>query len=90
MRSVVCAARDLAQRRKADELGCSFARREGVDDVLRTCLERIRHCCASLQALVVLTFALLTAAMACHAVVDIANAFLQVLRSHATWLVFVT
>lgn len=28
--------------------------------------------------------------MAAYAVVDIANAFPQVLRSHATWLVFVT
>ena len=28
--------------------------------------------------------------MAAYAVVDIANAFLEVLRSHATWLVLVT
>jgi len=59
--------------------------------VLRTCFERIRYWCASLQALVVvLTFVLLTAAMACHAIVDIANAFFEVLGSHAAWLVLVT
>jgi hypothetical protein len=59
--------------------------------VLRTCFERIRYWCASLQALVVvLTFALLTAAMASHAIVDIANAFLEVLRSHAALFVLVT